>query len=96
MEQIINGLKLKALFVLNEEEYKKFERYINNRAWNNLRLYVSDLVEEYELKAILEDEDYNNLTALEEISDGVLDIIINNYDGERLNEGRERIIRRTG
>ncbi len=84
----INNLRGRAMFCLEEQEYLKVEKNIENNNWNELRLYVERLIEDQE------ETDPTKLKELKIMENEITDIFLDNYDKmTKVNEGRKSIIR---
>lgn len=100
MKEIIGKLKSAASLFLTEEQATMINTYIASKKWTMLRLYLSDISEEYEIKNLVAASDENKLEewlVVEMMNDIAIEIAIQmqkELDEEnKPKERRKRIIR---
>ena len=91
MKKSVQLLLEKGKFCLTEEQYKKLEYYATKGMWLNLRVLLSDIVEDFEIKEALEGGMAKEWVTLNEMVDISIDLAIE--DEERVNEERRIIVR---
>lgn len=82
-----DNLKWKVRAILDDEEFAKFEYYLENNLWTNLRMFMSDILEDYDLRVMLEENTLEEYLVLEEVENVVMDAAIGIHD--ELNEEEE-------
>lgn len=87
------ALKWKVRTILEDEEFVKFEYYLENNLWTSLRMFMSDTLEDYDLRVMLEENTLEEYLVLEEVENVIMDTAIGIYDEmneeEEIHEGRE-------
>ena len=78
-------------FCLNDEQYRKLEYYTKNKMWLNLRVFLGDIFEDFEVKEAVQGGMAKEWVSLDEMVDIAINLAIQNE--ERLNEERRIIVR---
>lgn len=83
MTDIVKRLKTLAALFLKEEEASKINLLITEKSWNALRLYVGDLLGEYEVRLLVKNNQDSKLEEwlmIEEMDDIATDLAIQMQD----------------
>ena len=89
MKNTIIEIKQLAALLFDNINYNKFCNYINLSQINNARLLIDDFFVEYEDQP---NEYHFQLNIADKLSDLVIDLIVNEIDGERREKQVESII----
>lgn len=98
MKKIILELRSLASLFLKEEEAVKINKFVEEEAWNGLRLFLGDLSEEYEINNLIADADQEKLDewlAIDMMNDIAIELAIqmNEVEYEEKPSRRKRVIR---
>lgn len=91
MKKSVQLLLEKGRLYLNEEQYRKLEYYATKEMWLNLRVLLSDIFDEFEIREAIEGGLAKEWVALNEMVDISIDLAI--QDEERINEERRIIVK---
>jgi hypothetical protein len=99
MKETFKRLRTLATIFLTETQANTIERYVQLEAWQSLRIYISDIVEDMEIKLLIKNGDNEGLQEwlmIEEMNDIAIDIAIQmseKRDETTQSRRRKRIVR---
>ena len=82
-KEILEKIKLSAIFIMNDSEYNHLLSLLENNKYNKARIFIDTLLEEKEINKILGHDEQGFIVeyeALDNLQDFIIELIVNEED----------------